>query len=363
MPSSQEFPSTLSLDWPIAFGGRAGSALFKSVPEDFQVREQLPFEPVGHGEHLFLRIEKINQNTSWLARQLARLADIPSVDVSYAGLKDRHGVTEQWFSLRIPGLPPENEFEEWQQKLSTIEGAKLLKAVRHDRKLRTGALDGNHFVIRLRDFKGDRSRLESLLHAVQKSGVPNYFGEQRFGRGGHNLILAEKLFSGEIKLAREKRGFALSAARSKIFNDVLGERVASGTWLEMDDGDVLTFPDSASLIFPDRRDDSVAERFATGVLLATGPLWGEGRSGCAGHIEELESAAASQNTEFAVGLERRGLKQERRSLVSQVKNLSWTLDGDDLELRFFLYKGSYATSVIHELLDCRTPSVVESPTL
>lgn len=352
--------SEVNLDWPVALGGRAGSALFKTVPNDFQVREELPFEPAGHGEHLFLRIEKTGQNTAWLARQIGKIAGVPSVDVSYAGLKDRQGVTEQSVSVRIPGLPPENELEEWQQKLSGIEGVKLLSAVRHDRKLRTGALDGNHFVIRLRDFEGNREELESRLEQVKAHGAPNYFGEQRFGNDGHNLIIARKLFSGEIKLAREKRSFALSAARSLIFNDVLGERVASGTWNQLNDGDVLTFPDSGSLIFPDRRDDTIAERFASGKLIATGPLWGKGQSGCTGHVEELESSIGQRHELFARGLEKKGMKQERRPLVSKVKDLTWQWNGNDVELRFFLYKGCYATSVVHELVSCRTSPVVDA---
>ncbi|MTI14518.1 tRNA pseudouridine(13) synthase TruD [Sansalvadorimonas verongulae] len=347
-------------DWPLALGGRAGSALFKSTPEDFQVCEVLPFDPVGHGEHLFLRLEKTGQNTAWLARQIGKLADVPAVDVSYAGLKDRQGVTEQSFSVRIPGLPPENEFEQWQEKLSIIDGVRLISAVRHDRKLRTGALEGNHFVIRLRAFKGDKNALETLLNKVSTQGVPNYFGEQRFGNGGHNLIIARKLFSGEIKLAREKRGFALSAARSLIFNDVLGERVAVGTWDQLNEGDVLTFPDARSLIFPDRRDDSIADRFVAGQLIITGPLWGKGKSGCAGAVEELEKTIGARHELFAAGLEKRGMKQERRPLVAQVKKLSWDWDGDDIELRFFLYKGCYATSVVHELVDCRTSAVVSA---
>ena len=346
--------SLWSLDWPLALGGCAGSALFKISPEDFRVNEELPFAPAGQGEHLFLHIEKTGQNTVWVARQLARMGEIPSADVSYAGLKDRQGVTTQWFSLRIPGLPPENEFADWTQRLAELGGVRLLAAERHDRKLRTGALTGNHFVIRLREFSGDRHRAEDLLGKIRATGVPNYFGEQRFGNSGHNLEIARKLFNKEIKLGREKRSFALSAVRSWIFNGVLAERVRTETWRQLTDGDVLTFPQSASLVLPERRDATVPERFAQGELLNTGPLWGRGELSSVGAVKELEQAVADSWQAFANGLEDRGLSQERRPLVMTVKNLQWSWQDDDLVLNFFLYKGCYATSVLHELVDCRT---------
>ncbi|CAM3694152.1 tRNA pseudouridine(13) synthase TruD [Parendozoicomonas haliclonae] len=345
--------SDWSLEWPRAFAGIAGTALFKQSPEDFRVYEQLPFAPLGHGEHLLLQIEKTGQNTAWLARQLGKMADIPAVDVSYAGLKDRQGVTTQWFCLRQPGLPPENEIGIWAERLTELEGVRLLQAVRHDRKLRTGALSGNEFEIRLREFDGDREQLDRLLQKVADKGVPNYFGSQRFGRDGHNLILAEKLFSGEIKLARERRGFALSASRSLLFNELLASRIRSGNWCELLDGDVLTFPDAASLIYPNRRDETVAPRFAACDLINTGPLWGKGELATEGLVKELEQAVATQYPNFARVLEQKGLKQERRPLVSQVANLVWRWDNEDLVLAFTLNKGCYATSVLHELVDFR----------
>ncbi len=340
--------------WPLAFGGRAGVADFKQHPEDFQVVEKLPFAPAGHGEHLYLKIEKTGQNTVWLARQLAKMADVASMDVSYAGLKDRHGVTVQWFCLRIPGLAPEGEHQQWQSKLAEIEGVRLLESSRHDRKLRIGALEGNHFVIRLRNFEGDRAGIDALLERIKGDGVPNYFGEQRFGNLGHNLTIARKLFTGEVKLAREKRSFALSAARSFLFNQVLAERIRSNSWCQLTEGDVLTFSASASLIFPDRRDESVAGRFQARELLNTGPLWGKGALSSEGQVAELEQSVATQLSTFAQGLEDKGLKQERRALVSCVKDLVWDWQESDLELRFFLFKGSYATSVLHELVEYRT---------
>ncbi len=348
-------PAEWSLDWPKAFGGSIGSAIFKQGPEDFRVFEQLPFAPIGQGEHLFLQIEKIGQNTAWLARQLARMAEVPAMDVSYAGLKDRQGVTVQWFCLRIPGLPPEGEQEQWLQRLAELDGVRLLQAVRHDRKLRIGSLSGNDFVIRLRDYQGDKAALETLLERVRLQGVPNYFGDQRFGRDGHNLILAQKLFSGEIKLARERRGFALSAARSLLFNQGLAERVQAGNWCQLTDGDVLTFPNAASLIYPNRRDDTVPERFARGDLINTGSLWGKGDLASEGCVAELEQAVADRYAVFARGLEARDLKQERRTLVSQVRNFTWEWQGDDLVLGFSLQKGCYATAVLYELMDIRNP--------
>ena len=143
---------------PRALGGALGSAELRSAPEDFYVIEHSGLRPAGSGEHLLLRIRKTGQNTRWVAKQLARMLDIPYRSVSYAGMKDRHAVTEQWFSVQIPGRGMPD--------LETIpeQGFEILEAVWNDKKLRPGQLSYNAFRIRLRNSSiADRTLLEKRL--------------------------------------------------------------------------------------------------------------------------------------------------------------------------------------------------------
>ena len=171
-------------------GEPPSTAIIRSCPEDFQVFEQLPFEPDGEGEHLFLHIRKRGENTDWVARQLASFCQISPRDVGYAGKKDRHAVTEQWFSVRLPIGRTLN----W--SLFGGDSIDVLHSCRHSRKLRLGALSGNRFVIRLRDL----TEPEAFVERVEKirQGVPNFFGEQRFGNAGGNLDKGLALLEGRL---------------------------------------------------------------------------------------------------------------------------------------------------------------------
>lgn len=179
--------------YPRAYGRPDSTAIIRSQPEDFQVEEQLGFQPEGEGEHHFLYLKKRNTNTEWLAKQLARFSRVPLKDVGYAGLKDRNAVTSQWFSIRIPGT----DTPDWKEL--ECDDLKLLQAARHRRKLRRGALAQNRFKLRLRKLNTDRSEFENRLNQIASGGVPNYFGEQRFGHDQNNLTFANQLFAGELK--------------------------------------------------------------------------------------------------------------------------------------------------------------------
>src|ERR1700735_4227497 len=215
--------STSELELPRAYGAPSLAARLRSTPEDFRVEEVLGYDAEGQGEHALLWVEKRGANTDWVARELAKFAGVSPVAVGYAGLKDRHAVTRQTFSVRLAGKPD----PDW----STFPHAdvKVLAATRHSRKLKRGALRGNRFVLVLREAQGDRDAAEQVLQQIAARGVPNYFGEQRFGREGGNVAQARAMFAGR-RVERDKRSFLLSAARSQIFNDVLAARVERGAW-------------------------------------------------------------------------------------------------------------------------------------
>lgn len=304
--------SRFSLDFPYAYGPPSAQALFRQRPEDFQVDEDLGFELAGSGEHLYLRLRKRGQNTVWLAREIARFCGVRDLDVGYGGLKDRQAITSQWFSVYLPkGL---------QRDLASFapDDVELLEADWHSHKLKAGMHRSNHFVIRLRELS---ETVDERL-ALVATGVPNYFGEQRFGIDGGNLEQAQALLVERRAIKnRKQRGFMLSAARSWLFNLVLAQRVQDGTWSEALDGE-----DEAS-----------------------GPLWGRGRPLVSGEVLALESAVLGDWQQWCYGLEHQGLQQERRALRCMPINFAARAEGRDLLLSFSLAPGQYATAVLREL--------------
>lgn len=309
--------------WPTARPASGASATLKLLNEDFIVTE-LPLQPPsGAGEHLWLEIEKNGANTAFVAQQLAEAAHVPARDVGHAGLKDRHAITRQWFSIHLPkGETPD---------LTGLQHPefKVLSQSRHVRKLRPGDLQGNRFRIVLRDVTGDRDAIDAHLQAAASQGVPNYFGAQRFGRDGGNVEQGRAMLAREIRVHNpKKKGLYLSAVRSFVFNEVLALRIQQGLWGKTLAGDVMD-----------------------GSGRPTGPLWGRGRVVTTDQARDLEHAVAERHAALCDGMEHAGLDQERRALVAHPVDMSWAWSqAHRLVLEFSLPPGSYATSVLNEIL-------------
>jgi tRNA pseudouridine13 synthase len=329
-----------------AYGVPPVRGVLRTQPEDFFVDEVLGFEPDGEGEHVLLQIEKRNTNTQWLAGQLARFAGIPKRDVSYAGMKDRHAVTRQWFSLGLAGAAE----PDWDNL--NIDNVHVLQHAKHRRKLRRGTLQGNRFHLVIRNLQGDHASLESRLQHIAQAGVPNYFGEQRFGHEGANLQQAMAMFQGKRIKDKHKRSLYLSAARSYLFNQLLSQRVTRGDWNSAIPGDVMLLAGSNSYFVPEEIDATIQQRLASFDIHPSGCLWGKGDTPAQAEAAELERTLAEAHPVLCRGLEQAGLKQERRALRLPVAELQWELDASAqlLELRFFLPAGAYATTVLRELV-------------
>ena len=331
--------------WADAQGEPLGRGRLRETAADFQVDEVLGFEPDGEGDHLLLWVRKTDANTDWVARRLAEVAGVRGADVGFAGLKDRHAVTTQWFSLPRPrqGAP------DW--AVLGAEGIEVLEVHAHRRKLRRGALAGNRFRIRVRRLEVSAETLEARIIAIRARGVPNYFGEQRFGRGGANLARADALFRGAIRRPpRHQHGLWLSAARSQIFNEVLAARVGRGDWDRPLAGDCLNLAGSRAFFAAETLDADILARVAAWDLHPTGPLWGQGAPPTAGVVLELERDIAGELGPWCAGLALEGLKQERRALRLPVAGLTGEINGAIAELAFDLPAGSYATAVLRELI-------------
>ncbi len=328
-----------------AHGAPVLSAQIRATAEDFRVEEIDVFEATGSGEHLLLTIEKRGMNTAFAAAHLARWAGIPEMGVSYAGMKDRHAITRQRFSVHLPKrIAPD---------IATLESDELhvLKSEWHAKKLPRGALSGNRFELILRDVQGDAAAIDARLHAIATMGVPNYFGDQRFGRGGDNVANALAMFGGR-RMRREQRTMLMSAARSHLFNQVLSTRVESGSWNHGLCGEIWMLDGSHSVFGPEPWTDALAVRLADFDIHPTAPLWGRGNPRSQETALVLENAALADSQSLAIraGLEAAGLKQERRATRLRPQDLQWSWPAAAcLLLKFALPPGTYATIVLAEL--------------
>ncbi len=331
---------------PQAFGPPAAAALLRVYAEDFRVDEQLGFSPDGEGEHVLVQLEKRGANTQWAARQLAAFAGVAAREVGFCGMKDRHALTRQWFSLPLAGRAE----PAWEGLAA--EGLRVIASARHRRKLRRGAHAANAFSLTLRDVAGDRADILARVARVREAGVPNYFGEQRYGVGRGNLDAAQAMFAGNRRVRREERGLLISAARSAIFDEVLSRRVAHGDWSRLIDGDVAQLDGSASFFAVEGpQDPALQARLAAFDIHPSGPLWGAGEAPTSGAAGALERAAAARWPTLRDGLERSGSKQQRRALRVRPEGLVVAEhDGGLLRLEFTLPAGSYATSVLREIV-------------
>ena len=318
-------------DWPRAHGEPPVHGQIRSQLTDFRVSEILGFEPSGSGEHDLLWVEKRGSNTQWLARQLAKHARIAAKDVGYSGLKDRHAVTAQWFSVANRQQP------DWSSL--SLDGVSILRHERHSRKLRRGTHKANRFEIVLRGagYLRERTRIDDRLQKMCEFGVPNYFGPQRFGRNAGNLSIADAWARGE-RQSRQHRSLAISTVRSYLFNQSLGARVVDRSWNRIVAGDLVNLDGSASTFSVEAVDEELMRRCTEMDLHPTAPLAGAD-----------SPAVPNMCPDWQTALRRDRVDAGNRSLRLRLRDFDCQLRDDALILCFTLGRGAYATSVLREL--------------
>lgn len=333
-----------SLDWPRAYGTPESTALFKCTPEDFQVHEFFAGSFSGEGEHVLLKIEKRGVTTEEVVKSLARLLNKPARLISYAGLKDRQALSTQWLSIHAPG-----------EEISglddlTAPGWRVLEWTRHNKKLKPGFLAGNRFVIQLKDLSNPQD-LEQRIAQVQHSGVPNYFGEQRFGRAANNLVRAEELLVHGARVKdRFLKGIYYSAARSWLYNLILGLRVGDLSWNQPLMGDVMQLRGSNSIFVLDELDATLIQRVQDKDISPACPLPGKSKNMVKGDALVRINEIYTQWSAWIQGLEQHGLEESWRATVLHVDQLHYTIHDRVAELSFTLPAGAYATTVLRELV-------------
>jgi tRNA pseudouridine13 synthase len=332
-----------SLEWPHVYGIPQSTARFKLVPEDFQVDEFFDGEFSGEGEHIVLKIEKKGVTTEDVVKSLSRLINKPAKLISYAGLKDRQALTTQWLSIHAPG-----------EEIAGVEsleapGWRVIESTRHNKKLRPGFLAGNHFIMRLRDVS-DVDDLVKRIEQIKATGVPNYFGEQRFGRDGGNLLRAEELLvQGRKVKDRFLKGMYCSAARSWLYNTILAKRVQDLTWNVPLMGDVMQLRGSNSIFVIDAVEDSLLQRIKEKDISPASPLPGKGKNMVKGEAFAVIEDVYAKWLPWLAGLEKQGLEEAWRANILHVEQFEYVLKDNVAELSFTLPPGAYATVVLREL--------------
>ena len=381
--------------------------IYKQDPQDFQV-EEIPLYPCsGEGEHLYLWIEKAGITTHELLNQLTRGLKLRERDLGYAGLKDARAVTRQMISIPFNKLDQANKLN--------LKRSKILTTSRHSNKLRLGHLAGNRFTITIRKTDaGALSHAEEILTQLKKRGVPNFFGEQRYGILGNSaqlgLLLVQKEFtkfcqeyigdpevirnqdwkeaaeyyqSGKIKsalqslpkrmhdeqrllrtlldgkshraavstLPRNLLRLFLSAAQSRFFDQLLKQRLS--TFDQLNDGDIAVKHVNGACF----RVENAAEeqsRVDSFEISPSAPLYGSKVMIAAGKTGQEEVALLDKagltldSWKLAQGLTMPGERRPLRVPLSEPKIVS--NEDHSLTLSFALPKGSYATSVLRELI-------------
>ncbi|MDO9794882.1 tRNA pseudouridine(13) synthase TruD [Glaesserella parasuis] len=325
------------------FGKPTQAGRLKVEFADFIVKEELGYDLSGNGEFVAVKIRKTDANTLFVGEKLAEFVGFSAKNMSYAGLKDRHAVTEQWFCLHLAGKETP-DFTQFQ-----LDGVEIIEVTRHNRKIRVGSLAGNHFELLLRDVK-ESNDLTARLQQIQAVGFPNYFTEQRFGRDGHNLTQAQRWAKGEISVKdRKKRSFYLSAARSEIFNLVVSNRIELGLTQQVLENDLMQLAGSNSW-FVAKAEELAAlnKRLELQDILLTAPLVGE--NSATQTVSEYEQKIVVEHQDLLALMAKERMNSARRAMFCKPQHFEWLFEEEGLRLKFFLDAGSYATALVRELV-------------
>jgi tRNA pseudouridine13 synthase len=322
-------------------------AIFRSTPDSFRVEEVPAYDPSGEGTHVFVFIEKRGLTTPEAIRVLAQALAVDPRDVGYGGMKDKNATTSQWLSF------PESA----SAKLTDLQipDVRILKQVRHGNKLRIGHVRKNIFEVVLTEvLDSQHGSLTEGFHQIVSDGVPNRYGQQRFGYGD-NVSEGLAILAGKRRMNdRRKRTLLISSVQSAVFNQVLAWRVEQGNVLQVLEGDVLQKAATGGMF---TSTDHVLDqaRLREGELVTTGPLPGAKSprplEGSIAAALELRAMNEIGLTEELVEKNARDLPGARRPLIMKVEATQPPRSaGDTLTLSFALPSGAYATVVVDALL-------------
>ncbi|KAB2825638.1 MULTISPECIES: tRNA pseudouridine(13) synthase TruD [Aliivibrio] len=327
------------------YGKPVATGKLKQLPEHFIVKEVLGFTFTGKGEHLMVKIRKTGENTKYVANELAKFCGVKSKDISWAGLKDRHAITEQWLSVHLP----KSDHLKFALFEATHPGVEILEMTRHNKKLRPGDLLGNSFQLIATEVT-DMEDVLARLEKVKLTGVPNYFGAQRFGHEGNNVTEARRWGRENVRTRdNTKRSFYLSAARSWIFNHIVSQRITEGYFTQPVDGDIL-LDENGRTVNENVTSEENIQKVQNGDWSISAALAGDNQLPTSETALTLEQPQLDAEPDLMALIRGNRMRHERRAVELHPENLSWSAEGDTLTLNFSLTSGSFATVIMRELL-------------
>ncbi|NNG01751.1 MAG: tRNA pseudouridine(13) synthase TruD [Desulfobacteraceae bacterium] len=330
----------------------------KSEPEFFQVEEILPYAPCGEGEHVFVVLRRKNLNTMDVARQIQRVLGVNATDVGYGGRKDKWAVTTQTFSIRISLSVPLSDI---QNALSDLP-VEILELKRHGNKLKIGHVSANRFRIIITDCVPDAlERANTVAQRLKENGIPNFFGEQRFGEAYRNLDRGLALFSTRKKSRRRSDVFLVSAVQAALFNAWLAQRMGRGEFSEMLPGDVAKKTDTGGL-FTVSDVEEARSRLHQGAIVYTGPIFGYKMMSAGETAGGIETGLLASFGMTPLDFKPLRAKGTRRPAILHIPDLAIETVGQGLRFSFTLPSGAYATTVLREFMKTKVPSpITDSP--
>jgi tRNA pseudouridine13 synthase len=343
-------PLDLSLPYLTAdlegIGGR-----IRARPEDFMVEEVALYEPSGSGRHLYVNITKRSQTTRDVQLQLADLFDLRPRNIGTAGLKDKHAVTTQTFSI----LFEKNDVRP-DDASTLIEGSLNFKvnwAKFHGNKLRAGHLIGNRFKITITDIRMPPSqaieRSRRIAETIHLKGLPNYYGEQRIGKDGKKVREGWAILQGRKTLAdRWLSKLLVSVYRSYLCNRYLAERMRRGLFDRLLLGDIAKKHETGGIFWVN--DPSTEQpRYEAQEISFTAPIFGHKMSQPLGEAAALE-AEIFEESKMSMETFRRMKVTGTRRFGRLTPRIEVTEAPRGIQLSFMLHKGGFATTLLREFM-------------
>ena len=276
-----------------------------------------------------------------MLNELKRKFKIKDVDTGVAGWKDKRAVTRQWVSI------PAESFDE--QVLSQLKDIKVLEYKNHDTKLRTGKLKGNKFTIVIRDVNSDAiNSAKNTLSLLSEHGLPNFYGEQRFGIDKKNAEKGkELLLNPKIRMQPRMKRMLISSYASYLFNSYLEKRIQKGIMTKLIFGDVAKKHDTGGVFIVDdyEKENKRAEKFE---ISPTGPIFGKKMTVPKDDAKKMEDELLKKEK-----LERDDFNSQtgtRRFLRIPLSDVKIENMEKSIKLNFFLPRGSYATVLLGEIM-------------
>jgi tRNA pseudouridine13 synthase len=344
------------MNLPYITQGTGIGGKIKEKAEFFRVIEIPVYEPEGKGNHLFINFTKKNLSTNQAMEAIAKKLNINPKTMGAAGLKDKLAETTQTVSVELsnPASEMVNEIlDGLKQTDLKINWARL-----HTNKLKPGHLIGNKFIIKITGIENlDEAFLVSqkIAEEIQKKGVPNFYGEQRFGGRQDNVEQAKQLLAGKINIRdRWLKRFLMSSYQSHLFNQYLSKRIENGLFSKLINGDICKKLDTGGLFVAEGREQ---ERLDKHEITFTGPMFGERLWFAEKEAGEFEKQIIRDSGLSEEQIKKLGTGLRRPGTVF-ISDMNIKKEEDGLVLSFTLPKGSFATVVLREFMkNERTESI------